>query len=251
MLSVILLGSCSEESSSPTVDAPATTTQESKAAPSEPAREFPRLSSKNAKDFFLEYGKNNPETKVKITTRLGDIKIRLYEETPLHRASFIFLTKQGYYNDTYFYRVVQKFIVQGGDTDREVTAMKRDDIGQYTLPNEIQEGLYHKKGAVCTARSWDNNPLKVSDPFNFYLVHGEQLHDDYLNRLERQDGKKFTPKQREVYSTVGGCAHLDGEHTVFGEIYEGFDVLDAIAAEEIDDVEWPKEDIVMQVEVIE
>lgn len=210
------------------------------------------LKTENAVEFLTQYGKENPETKVQITTTFGVIKLKLYEETPLHRANFIMLVKKGYFNDTYFYRVAKDFVIQGGNTDMEQTQAKRTAIGRYSIPHEIQPlKFYHKKGALCAAREWENNPDKMSDVYNFYIVQGKKMHELHLDELDRDREWKIPSEQRSTYMSKGGAPHLDGEHTVFGEVYEGMDVIEKISQVEVDAVEWPKVDIVMQVEIIE
>lgn len=220
----------------------------------EPKKEEPKfffLNSRNCVDYIKDYGAENPETKVQITTKFGVMKIRLYEETPLHRANFIMLVKKGYFNDSYFYRVAKNFIIQGGDSDSEAQESKRAAIGQYLLPHEMTPEFFHKKGALCAARSYNKNPDKLSDPYNFYIVQGERVRDGYMDQVEEEYGIEIPAKLRQIYKTKGGAPHLDGEHTVFGEVYEGMSIIDKIAAVEVDNTEWPKDDIVMQVEIIE
>jgi peptidyl-prolyl cis-trans isomerase B (cyclophilin B) len=210
------------------------------------------LKTSNAVEFLTQYGKDNPETKVQITTVFGVMKLKLYEETPLHRANFLMLVKEGYFNDTYFYRVAKDFVIQGGNTDLELTQAKRTAIGKYTIPNEILPlKYYHKRGALCAAREWENNPDKMSDVYNFYIVQGKKMHELHLDDLDRDRDWKIPSEQRSMYMSRGGAPHLDGEHTVFGVVYEGLDVIAKIADVEVDGVEWPKVDIIMQVEVIE
>jgi peptidyl-prolyl cis-trans isomerase A (cyclophilin A) len=239
---VFLLVGCAEEEVAPVAVA----------APVDDDAGYFYLKTDNAVEFLTQYGKNNLETKVQITTTFGIIKLKLYEETPLHRANFLMLVKEGYFNDTYFYRVAKDFVIQGGNTDLEITQSKRSAIGKYAIPHEIQPlKLYHKRGALCAAREWQNNPEKMSDVYNFYIVQGVKMHKLHLDKLDREREWKIPANQRAKYTSSGGAPHLDGEHTVFGEVYEGLEVLKKIADVEVDAVEWPKVDIVMQVEVIE
>ncbi len=212
---------------------------------------YPRLTSRNAVDFIRQFGKEHLETRVLIRTTLGDMKVKLYEGTPLHRANFIMLIKRGYFNNTFFYRVVKEFMIQGGNTDDEETRFKRDMIGAYDLPHEINEKYFHKRGALALSRDYDNNPLKLSDPYNFYIVQGKKFTSGELHILEVDYEKQFTSIQKNTYTTLGGAPHLDGEHTVFGEVYEGFEVIDKIAEVETDGINWPIKDIVINMEIIE
>uniref|UniRef100_UPI0040491B8E peptidylprolyl isomerase n=1 Tax=Gelidibacter sp. TaxID=2018083 RepID=UPI0040491B8E len=100
----------------------------------EEKRKYPLLNDENAMEFFLEFEKENKENKVRITTDFGTIDVLLFEETKFHRANFIFLTKQGYFDGTQFYRIVNNFIIQGGNSDEMVAADKRRKIGKYLLP---------------------------------------------------------------------------------------------------------------------
>ena len=209
-----------------------------------------KITNSNVVTVLTAFGKENIETKVLIKTRFGDMKIVLYDKTPLHRANFLMLVKKNYYTGTVFYRVVKDFIIQGGNTDQEETVLKRSLIGEYQIPNEINQKRFHKKGALASARGYDNNPNKISDPFNFYIVHGEKLSDQYLDTIESRNNYKFTPYQRNIYKTLGGTPHLDGEHTVFGEVIEGLKVIDKIANVKTDNIEWPINEIVMDVQVI-
>lgn len=180
------------------------------------------LQHDNVVPFFETYGAKNKETKVKISTKFGDIKIRLYEDTPIHRANFIFLTKINYFNTTVFYRVDPGFVIQGGNSDNMDTRRMRYNYGNYLLPPEFKKHRKHKYGALAAARDWEKNPNKLSSPFEFYIIQGKN-----------------------------GAHHLDMEHTVFGEVYSGFSVMDKIANLEAGLDEWPKVDVYMKVEIIE
>jgi hypothetical protein len=109
----------------------------------EPEREFPKLTDKNAMEFFLEYDKHNKENKVRITTDFGEIDILLFDKTKFHRANFIFLTKQHYFDGTQFYRVIDNFVIQGGSSDDKKTSRKRGYIGKYLLPPDTKKGYRH------------------------------------------------------------------------------------------------------------
>jgi len=180
------------------------------------------INHKNAIDFLIKYGELNKETKVLLKTRLGNITIRLYKNTELHRASFIFLTKAGYFDTTCFYRVVPNFIIQGGNSENLNTLVNRNKYENYRVPAELHNNNKHKYGAVAAARDWENNPAKKSIPFEFYIVQNKK-----------------------------GAHHIDGEHTVFGEVISGFDVIDKIAALKAGGDEWPLNDVFMKVEVID
>jgi cyclophilin family peptidyl-prolyl cis-trans isomerase len=193
--------------------------------------------------------KANKETMILIKTSMGNLKVKLYNETPLHRDNFIKLVKEGYLNKTLFHRVIKDFMIQGGDPDSK-TATKGQVLGNggptYTIPAEFVPSKFHKKGTLAAARTGDDiNPKKESSGSQFYIVQGKKYTDAELNMFEQRMGKKFTPEQRAAYKTVGGTPHLDGSYTVFGELVEGFDVLDKIAAVPCDPNNRPLEDVVM------
>ncbi len=187
-----------------------------------PKKRLDTLNNKNVVAFLTEYGKQNPETKVLFKTRLGDITIKLYKDTPLHRASFIFLTKIGYFNTTCFHRVVPNFIAQGGNSENKKTADIRNRYKHYLIPPEFKRHHKHKRGALAAAREWENNPKKLSTPFEFYFIQKRK-----------------------------GEHHLDFEHTVFGEVIKGMPVIDKIIAEKADTDEWPFVDINITAKVLE
>lgn len=180
------------------------------------------IDNKNTVAFLEKYGALNPETRVVIKTRLGNIHVRLYEDTPLHRASFVFLSKVGYFDTTCFYRVVPDFIIQGGESERLDTQRYKARYMRYKIPPEFLPNRKHKYGAIALARDWVNNPQKKSTAFEFYIVQNRK-----------------------------GAHHLDGEHTVFGEVISGFDAIDRIVNLEAGSDEWPLEDVFMKVEVLD
>ena len=257
-----------------------------------------------------------------IKTTHGNIKIKLYNETPAHRDNFIKLAKEGYLDSTLFHRVIKDFMIQGGDPDSKY-AEPGQSLGEggpgYTLPAEFSyPQIFHKKGALAAARQGDRtNPEKRSSGSQFYIVQGKVFDDNDLTKIENQtrEGKRrsvfnqllmeyndslnmlqqkgdqseivalqnfimsevnrkygeepeFTIPDniKEVYKTIGGTPHLDGNYTVFGEVIEdknlfekigvlfgkryGLEVIDLIAEEETDGRDRPLKDVVMQVEVI-
>lgn len=195
-----------------------------------------------------------PEFKyVQIVTEKGICVVRLYNETPKHRDNFVKLAKSQYYDGTLFHRVIQNFMIQGGDPDSK-NAAGGTQLGNggpgYTIPAEIQDGLFHKKGAIGAAR--DNNPEKASSGSQFYLVQGKVFSPEDLNRLEqtRMNGKRFSETQRQVYTSIGGAPHLDWNYTVFGEVVKGVDVIDQIAAVKTDQQDRPETDQKMTMHVL-
>ena len=179
------------------------------------------ITNQNKLQVLTEYGKQNPEKKVMIETGFGNITIRLYDETPLHRANFVKLIKDGYYDDNAeFYRVVENFVVQGGVPQKKL---------DYTIPAEFNPAYFHKKGALAMARLDENNPGKESSSTEFYFGHGSKYADWEFADEEKELGLHLPPNQKQIYTTLGGEMSLDGKYTVFGEIVEGLDVIDKIA----------------------
>jgi len=173
----------------------------------------PIISQKTVVSFLTEYVSKHRENNILIETRLGNIHIRLFNDTPLHKANFLLLTKEGYFNTSCFHRVVKNFIIQAGQSDKNSTRILRKKIGRYKIPPEFTKHKHHK-GALSAARRWNENPKKLSDAYEFFIVHKEN-----------------------------GLHHLDNEHTVFGKVIKGMDVVDKIAQEAIDKGEWPINDV--------
>jgi len=128
--------------------------------------------------------------KVKISTSLGDIVVRLYDETPAHRDNFIKLAKEGFYDGTLFHRVIKDFMIQGGDPDSKgATKGKQLGCGDtgYTLPAEFNPSFFHKRGALAAARQGDQvNPERRSSGCQFYIVWGKTYSQGQIGQLEKQ-----------------------------------------------------------------
>lgn len=256
---------------------------------------------------FLVSNPEEPRTQVLITTNYGKMVVELYNETPIHKNNFIELVNKGFYNDLQFHRVINQFMIQGGDPiSKQNDSLQRVGNGGpgYTLPPEFVEGLYHRRGALAAAREGDKvNPYKYSSGSQFYIVQGSVFNESqirainqrrismygqdafnlYLNDsanirfktqyLAAQKSKnreqlekliaehkpgieavansfKLNKHQEALYSTVGGAPHLDGGYTVFGQLIEGFDVLDSIAAVPTDKKDRPLEPVIMEMKVI-
>ncbi|MEL6561138.1 MAG: peptidylprolyl isomerase [Bacteroidota bacterium] len=229
-------------------------------------------------------GGDKDDQLVVIKTNMGDIKLVLFDETPLHKANFLKLAREGKYDSTLFHRVIDGFMIQGGDVNAKKGSENAVD---YTIPAEIQGNVtgkfLHTRGAVAAAKLGDDvNPEKASSGCQFYIVDGTVfeeymiganwknlidgmkmllqdknyafLLDSVRNITENGGGNKevsqcyyrnrhlveeslgadvdgpLTPEQLVAYTTVGGAYHLDGEHTVFGRVVEGMEVVDKIAA---------------------
>jgi cyclophilin family peptidyl-prolyl cis-trans isomerase len=188
---------------------------------------------------------------VLISTSFGDMKIKLYNATPKHRDNFIKLAEQGYYDSLLFHRVIRNFMIQGGDplskNAAPGTMLGMGDIG-YTIPAEFVDTIFHKKGALCAART--ENPEKASSGCQFYIVQGQVMSNEQLTAMEQQRGRAYSAKERAVLTTLGGTPFLDQNYTVFGEVVEGLDVIDKIAAVKTAPGDRPVEDIRMKVSVI-
>ena len=188
---------------------------------------------------------------VVITTPYGRMRAVLYDETPRHRDNFVALAEEGFFDSTLFHRVVPGFVVQGGDPDsRDARPGVTYGAGGpgYTLPAEI--GAPHLRGALAAARlPGAANPGKESSGSQFYIVHGRLTPPDLLAELAAAKGLTYNDTQRELYATRGGTPQLDGDYTVFGEVVEGFDVLERLATVETLPGDRPAEDIRMRVRV--
>lgn len=202
--------------------------------------------------FVVSFAAKPKNQYVKITTSKGEVIIKLYNETQLHRDNFLKLAKEGFYNGTIFHRVIKEFMIQGGDPDSK-NATPQATLGsgglKYTIPAEFRDSLFHKKGVLAAAR--DNNPEKASSSSQFYIVQGKVLTDSALNAIEKNRLKHKIPDyQREVYKTLGGVPHLDRNYTVYGEVVKGLEMVDNIAAMPTGNANRPKEDVKMTVTIL-
>lgn len=185
---------------------------------------FPLITSKNVVEFLTEYGQNNPETEVKITTQHGSITIELYRDTPLHRANFIYLIKQKYFDGTFFHRIVPNFIIQGGNSDNVSTPKKRNTLGPaYLIPAELNNQRIHTYGTVSGAKEYRENPDKQTAPYEFFIFLGPDKN----------------------------AAHLNGNYTIFGRVTQGMEVVEKIANLPADEAEWPKQNVYISAEVMD
>ena len=197
--------------------------------------------------------------KVLIRTSEGNMTLLLYDETPLHQANFLKLVNDGFYDSLLFHRVIKGFMVQGGDPNsRGANSNTRLGAGGpgYTIPAEFNPKFIHKKGALSAARTGGpSNPKRASSGSQYYIVQGKIATDAELDKLESQvqrisPGFTYTAEQREIYKTQGGTPFLDMNYTVYGEVIEGLDVIDKIAAVKTAPGDRPVEDVVMFMQVI-
>ena len=238
---------------------------------------------------------NNEDVHVQIKTNLGDIKLRLYDETPIHRDNFVKLVNSDFYDNVSFHRVIQNFMIQAGNPATKPNAdTLPDSLNTYTIPAEFNTALFHKRGALAAARLGNEiNPYMRSSGTQFYIVQGTKFTEEELNIVEQrinsqvrqaqfriilketadsvraagstlteaeiQDAAsykmfqyltstpefKLTAEQRNAYMSVGGTPFLDGTYTVFGEVTEGLEIVDRIAAQSTDSSDKPINDIVI------
>ena len=195
------------------------------------------------------------EEVVVMETTEGTIVLKLYDQTPLHRDNFRSLVAEGAFDSLLFHRVIQDFMIQGGDPDSkyaEPGVLLGEGDRDYTVPAEfrLEDGIFHRRGVLAGAREGDDvNPEQRSSAMQFYIVWGKIFDDAGLDKVqERLDNRtggrvKLTPEMREVYKTVGGTPHLDGQYTVFGEVVSGLDVVDAIQRVPTDENDRPLTDV--------
>jgi peptidyl-prolyl cis-trans isomerase B (cyclophilin B) len=196
-----------------------------------------------------------PEQLVKISTEYGDMVIKLYNGTPLHRDNFIKLVKGHFYDSLLFHRVIKDFMIQGGDPDSKGAApgqMLGNGGPGYTIPAEFRKEYFHKKGVLAAAREGDNvNPERASSGSQFYIVQGRKWTNTELNTMEQRMGHLIPWEQKEVYMSIGGTPHLDRAYTVFGEVISGLEVIDKIAAVKTDQMARPIKDVKMSITLMD
>ena len=193
-------------------------------------------------------------TEVLLETTMGNIRISLYDETPLTRDNFLKITKMGIYDSLLFHRVIKDFMIQSGDTNSK-HAKPGQLLGtgdfDYTTEAEFRlPQIFHRRGVVAMAREGDKeNPERRSSACQFYIVWGKIFDDARIAKVQEridsatQGSVKLTPDMIEVYKTVGGTPHHDGQYTVFGEVVEGMDVVEKIQQVQTDKNDRPLEDI--------
>lgn len=208
-----------------------------------------------AQSVVLQNKAKENEVRVEMLTTEGKMVFVLFNDTPLHRDNFLKLAEEHMYDSLLFHRVIKEFMIQGGDPKsryaRPGQMLGEGTLG-YTVPAEFCKEHFHQKGALCAARQGDNvNPKKESSASQFYIVQGQVWDEKTLDMMEKRFGKVFSPEQRKVYCTVGGTPHLDGDYTVFGQLVEGMEVVDRIAAVKTDKGDRPVEDVrIISVKVI-
>ncbi len=191
-------------------------------------------------------------TRVKISTAFGDMIVKLYNKTPQHRDNFIKLVSEHFYDSLLFHRVIASFMIQGGDPESKYAQpgvmLGNGDVG-YTITAEFDSTLFHKRGALCAART--DNPAKASSGCQFYIVQGRPVSEAELNNISQRNGFRYTAAQRMTYKMNGGTPFLDNNYTVFGEVESGMEVIDKIAAVQKGAADRPLQDVRMKMEIVQ
>ena len=195
---------------------------------------------------------------VEIKTDYGTMIVKLYDSTPLHRDNFIAKIKDKFYDSLLFHRVINGFMLQGGDPESKAAdsaaMLGNGEAPGGMIPAEFRSHLMHKKGALAMART--DNPEKASSNCQFYIVQGKVTDDATLNQIEcnvRQSGNTgfyYTDAERKIYTTIGGTPFLDQNYTVFGEVIKGLDIIDKIAAAQTDPNDRPLKNIRMKMRML-
>ena len=201
--------------------------------------------------FSFNMSESQTITHIQIETPLGTMKGFLNNETPLHRDNFIKLTNESFYDSLLFHRVIEGFMIQGGDPDSK-NAKQGSALGMggpgYQVPAEFNDSLAHVKGAIAAARN--NNPEKKSSGSQFYIVAGGPVAPSQLSMQESKHNFKYSDTNKKEYEALGGVPFLDQDYTVFGRITEGLDVIDKITKAVADGRNRPVENIWMKVSII-
>ncbi len=232
------------EEVAPPADAPAVPAAEE---PAPPPPAVPHLTSANCAQVLTAYASEHPERHVLVHTRLGNITLELFDDVPIHRGNFLYKVKSGYFDATEWVRLVPDFIIQGGNSEEPFPQQLRALLGKHTLPAEFRADHVHHRGALAMSRSYKNNPDKRSASYDFYIVVGRKITPRELYQLE-QEGATYTDEQKRIYREEGGTPHLDGEHTVFGRVVAGMEVVEALSEEPTDNVNWPLERVGIKME---
>ena len=200
---------------------------------------YPSLTNENCEAFLSDWHRNNRDRLVRMKTDWGDIVVELFDDVPLHASNFRYKVHRGYFSPTEVVRIVPDFVVQGGNSEEERAQELRWLIGKHTLPAEFSPEHLHFRGALAMGRTYQGNPDKRSSSYDFYLVVGRDVTSGELSQLEMEKGNNYSAQQKKRYQKEGGAPHLDGEHTVFGQMISGWEVLDQLAALPTDNSDWP------------
>jgi cyclophilin family peptidyl-prolyl cis-trans isomerase len=195
--------------------------------------------------------KSKKDYLVTLKTKYGTTHLVLFDDTPLHKANFVKLVEKKFYDSLLFHRIIDGFMIQGGDPESK-TAKPNQRLGGgggnlERIPYEFKTNHVHKKGALAAAR--DNNPEKKSSACQFYIVQGKKMTDEEVTQVAQRNGMDYTTQQRAEYMILGGTPRLDNAYTVFGEAIDNLDLVDTIAKQAKDSADRPKEDIKMSMTV--
>jgi peptidyl-prolyl cis-trans isomerase B (cyclophilin B) len=201
--------------------------------------------------FSFAQKKSKKDYLVTLKTKYGTMHLVLFDDTPLHKANFIKLVEKKFYDSLLFHRIIDGFMIQGGDPESKM-AQPNQRLGDgggnlERIPYEFKTNHVHKKGALAAAR--DNNPEKKSSACQFYIVQGKKMTDDEVTLIAQRNGMDYTTQQRAEYMILGGTPRLDNSYTVFGENIDNLDLIDTIAKQQKDSADRPKEDIKMSMTV--
>lgn len=217
-------------------------------------RKLTKTESASIKKYKKTIPKRDGSYHVLIMTDQGNMMVKLYNETPLHRDNFINKVKSGFYDSLMFHRVINNFMIQGGDPSSK-KAQPGQMLGGGSAPGDriaaefrTDQGIYHKRGALAAAR--DNNPEKASSNCQFYIVQRPAWRATQLDSTIVQRKLTLNEAQKKLYTTVGGTPHLDGGYTVYGELEQGFDVLDKIATSKTNKSDRPEADVRMRMFIL-
>jgi|JI9StandDraft_1071089.scaffolds.fasta_scaffold174963_1 cyclophilin family peptidyl-prolyl cis-trans isomerase len=200
------------------------------------------ITQQNVREVLTQYGKDNPENEVLIETPYGNIALKLYDETPLHRANFVKLIKDGDLDDAEFYRVVNEFMIQGGEMALQLP---------YRIPPEFNRKYIPKKGTLSMARPIDNNPNMESSAEQFFIIQGTRYTKEDVEMEMKYFGLTLTPEQKQIYLTEGGSMELDQKFTVFGEVTEGLEVIEKIARLQLPGTEAPSKKVPIKIMLLQ
>lgn len=201
--------------------------------------------------FAIAQKKSKKDYLVTLNTKFGTMHMVLFDDTPLHKANFVKLVEQKFYDSLLFHRIIDGFMIQGGDPNSK-NAKPGERLGNgggnlERIPFEFKPNHIHRKGALAAAR--DNNPEKKSSACQFYIVQGKKRTDEEITTITQRNGMNYTTEQRADYMILGGTPHLDNGYTVFGEVIDNLNVIDEIAKQPKDSADRPKEDIKMGLKV--
>lgn len=255
-LSLVLFSGCAESqprsSSVPVADVDATPSTADSAAIAAKAKilAYPPLTDANCEEFLSEWEPDFPGALIEVETKYGPMTLELFEDVPLHTANFRYKAQRGYYQPSEFVRVVPEFVVQGGNSEDPRAQEMRWLIGKHTLPSEFNSKYRHVRGAVAMGRTYKGNPEKRSASYDFYIVVGRRVTALELQQIEREKGIQYSAAQKKRYIEEGGTPHLDNEHTVFGRLIAGWDVLDRLSQVPTDESDWPLQRLEMRVSAV-